>query len=280
MARSWAARAAARGRSRVGGDDFVDEADAEGFGGVDHGAGEDHFERGAGADEAGQALGAAVAGDEAELDLGLAEAGGRGGEAQGAGHGEFAAAAEGEAVDAGDDGLAEGLDAAEDAVGAAGEEFAGGVVGFGEFADIGAGGEGFAASAAEQHHADGVVDGESGEEFVELAEHGGVEGVEDLGAVEGDGGDAVVDGEQQCFVGHGVLLDSGQRWRRVSSLRTLRRYNRNMIKGITLVTPVASAAALERYASLLGALGFEPGEGGTMGRGAGWRFWRRSATWR
>jgi 6,7-dimethyl-8-ribityllumazine synthase len=34
-----------------------------------------------------------------------------------------------------------------------------------------------------------------------------------------------------------------------------------MIKGITLVAPVASVAALDRLASLFGALGFEPGKG-------------------
>jgi 6,7-dimethyl-8-ribityllumazine synthase len=34
-----------------------------------------------------------------------------------------------------------------------------------------------------------------------------------------------------------------------------------MVKGITLVTPVASAAALDRLASLFDALGFEPGKG-------------------
>jgi 6,7-dimethyl-8-ribityllumazine synthase len=45
-----------------------------------------------------------------------------------------------------------------------------------------------------------------------------------------------------------------------------------MIKGITLVTPVASAEALERYASLLGALGFEPGRGWDDGSGRGLAF--------
>ena len=62
----------------------------------------------------------------------------------------------------------------------------------------------------------------------------------------------------------------------ISSLRTLRRYNRNMIKGITLVTPVASAAALERYASLLGALGFEPGRGWDDGTGRGQQYMDRT----
>jgi 6,7-dimethyl-8-ribityllumazine synthase len=45
-----------------------------------------------------------------------------------------------------------------------------------------------------------------------------------------------------------------------------------MIKGITLVTPVASAAALDRYASLLSALGFEPGRGWDDGIGRGLAF--------
>jgi 6,7-dimethyl-8-ribityllumazine synthase len=45
-----------------------------------------------------------------------------------------------------------------------------------------------------------------------------------------------------------------------------------MIKGITLVTPVDSAAALDRLASLFGALGFEPGKGWDDGTGRGAAF--------
>ena len=45
-----------------------------------------------------------------------------------------------------------------------------------------------------------------------------------------------------------------------------------MIKGITLVTPVPSAAALEQYASLLTALGFEPGRSWDDGTGRGQAF--------
>jgi 6,7-dimethyl-8-ribityllumazine synthase len=45
-----------------------------------------------------------------------------------------------------------------------------------------------------------------------------------------------------------------------------------MIKGITLVTPVASAAALDSLASLFAALGFEPGEGWDDGTGRGAAF--------
>ena len=45
-----------------------------------------------------------------------------------------------------------------------------------------------------------------------------------------------------------------------------------MIKGITLVTQVASAAAQERLAGLLGALGFEAGKGWEDGSGRGAAF--------
>lgn len=45
-----------------------------------------------------------------------------------------------------------------------------------------------------------------------------------------------------------------------------------MIKGITLVTQVASAAALDRLTSLFGALGFEPGKGWDDGTGRGAAF--------
>ena len=45
-----------------------------------------------------------------------------------------------------------------------------------------------------------------------------------------------------------------------------------MIKGITLVTPVASTAAMDRLASLFGALGFESGKGWDDGTGRGAAF--------
>ena len=45
-----------------------------------------------------------------------------------------------------------------------------------------------------------------------------------------------------------------------------------MIKGMTLVTPVASMAAFDRLAGLLAALGFEPGKGWQDGTGRGAAF--------
>ncbi len=72
---------------------LVYEADAEGLGGWNHVSGEEEFEGRGSTDEAGEALGSSVAGDEAELDLGLSEAGVVAGDADGAGHRELAAAA-------------------------------------------------------------------------------------------------------------------------------------------------------------------------------------------
>ena len=45
-----------------------------------------------------------------------------------------------------------------------------------------------------------------------------------------------------------------------------------MIKGITLVAPVASGDAFDKLASLFGALGFEPGKGWSDGTGRGSAF--------
>jgi 6,7-dimethyl-8-ribityllumazine synthase len=49
-------------------------------------------------------------------------------------------------------------------------------------------------------------------------------------------------------------------------------YNQGMIKGLTVVKPVASAAAWERVSSLFSELGFEPGRGWDDGTGKGASF--------
>ena len=67
----------------------------------------------AGPDQAGEALGAATAGDDAEQDLGLAEAGVVAGDAQVAGQRQLAAAAEGGPRDGGDDHARDGGDGVE-----------------------------------------------------------------------------------------------------------------------------------------------------------------------
>src|SRR6185312_3590408 len=98
-------------------DDPVDEAQLEGFLGEDRIADEVHLKRLVGADETGQPLRAAEAGDDPELDLGLAEERRAGGDPHVARHRELAAAAEGETVDGRDRGDPRALHLAEQPVG-------------------------------------------------------------------------------------------------------------------------------------------------------------------
>ena len=81
---------------------FADQSDPQSIGGADGLSGEDHLEGRTFADQARQALGAPIAGDDTYLDLGLPHTGVRAGDPQGAGQCQFAAPAQGEAVDAGD----------------------------------------------------------------------------------------------------------------------------------------------------------------------------------
>ena len=80
----------------------VDQAELVGLLGADRVADEVHLQRLVLAHQPRQPLGAAEAGDDPELDLGLAEHGRLGGDAHVAGHRQLAAAAEGDAVDRGD----------------------------------------------------------------------------------------------------------------------------------------------------------------------------------
>ena len=83
----------------VVGDDAVGEAELERLLGEDRVADQVHLERLVGADQARQPLGAAEAGDDPELDLGLAEDRRLGGDPDVAGHRQLAAAAERDRVD-------------------------------------------------------------------------------------------------------------------------------------------------------------------------------------
>lgn len=205
------------GQEVSGWNDFVDEAETEGFGGIDDLSGEHHAEGGAGADEAGETLRAAVAGDEAEFELGEAEAGLVAGDAEGAGKGEFATTAEGDAVDGGEDWLAGTLkvggDEREDMLAALGDGEAGEGVGVDEGANVGTSSEGAVAGASDDEDADGGVGGEGGEDALEFVEHLGVESMEDFGTIEGDGRNLTHLFEVQCFEviqsGHGLRVLRG-----------------------------------------------------------------------
>ena len=88
----------------VGGDDLVDEAHRQRLRGADLAAAHDEVLGLGRADQAGQALGAAAAGDDAEQHLRLAELRLLAGDPEVAGERQLAAAAEGEAGDRGDGG--------------------------------------------------------------------------------------------------------------------------------------------------------------------------------
>ena len=114
-----------RARERVGpGRDLVDEADCAGFLRVDGAATEDEldrFDQPVDAvpllEEPGQSLRAAVPRQEVQVDLGLAEARRRLGDAVVRRHLELVAAAERDAVDGGDDRLAHALELSRDLCG-------------------------------------------------------------------------------------------------------------------------------------------------------------------
>ena len=74
------AKGAGGGEEVVGRDDAVNEADLQGLVAVDDAGGEHELERAREADRAREEVGAAVAGDEADLDEGRAELRAAGGE--------------------------------------------------------------------------------------------------------------------------------------------------------------------------------------------------------
>ena len=136
---------------------------------------------------------AAAAGDEAEIDLRLAEARLVGGDAHVAGHRELAAAAEAKAVDHRDHRLREGGHDVEDA-GAAHREALVERRTAGELADVGAGDERLLARAGDDDHADAVVGLDLRQRGQQLHPHLFVERVELVGAVDGEDGDAAFAG--------------------------------------------------------------------------------------
>ena len=86
----------------IGGEYARYEVGAFGLGRVHHPRGQDHVHRLRLADRAGQPLSAAGAGQHAQVDLGLTELRGVGGEDEVAHHRQLAAAAQGKARDGGD----------------------------------------------------------------------------------------------------------------------------------------------------------------------------------
>jgi hypothetical protein len=181
------------------GDDEVDEAEVVGRLRVDHVARQDQLHRLTLADESREALGSAAAGDDAEVDLGLAEARRLARDADVARERQLAAAAETEAVNHGDDGLGEGIDGGEER--APGHHVAlrdGGAPL--ELTDVGARDESLLARAGDDDDADGLVLAQLFERGRALGARLDVECVELLRPVDRDDGDAPAPLDQKCLV--------------------------------------------------------------------------------
>ncbi|MCY1393695.1 hypothetical protein D9M71_85980 [compost metagenome] len=157
--------------------------------GIDGFAGEHHLHGQGLADRAQQALGAAGAGHDPEVDLRLAEAGVFAGDEDVGVHGQFAAAAQAEAIDGGDQRLAEAGDALP--VGQARVIEDADQVALGHFLDIGAGGEGLAAAGDDHDAGFGVLLGgiQFGGQFTQQL---GIERVERFRALQGDQADTLL----------------------------------------------------------------------------------------
>src|SRR3989441_834675 len=185
------------------GNHLVDEPDAVRFPGVDCLAREDQLQRDALTDEARQTLGPAVAGCNAELQLGLAELGVLTRDAQVAGHRELAPAAQREAVHRRDHRLPARLESPQHGLAA---QRAGLTVEralLGEVSDVGPRHEGLGAGPGEDRSADIVVRGQALGHVGELRHHLVVQRVELVGTVDGDQRHSVPNLEQQGLVGHG-----------------------------------------------------------------------------
>ncbi|MNN26393.1 hypothetical protein D3C81_1398960 [compost metagenome] len=135
-------------------------------------------------------MGATGAGHDPEVDFRLAEAGVFTGNDDVGVHRQFAATAEGEAVDRGDQRFAEAGDGLPRGLARVVEDAD--QVAFGHFLDVGAGGEGLA--AAGEHHGAGVGVGLRDVQFSgQFAQQLGGQGVQGLRALQGNQADARLD---------------------------------------------------------------------------------------
>src|SRR5947207_4636875 len=179
------------GLDEIAVDEPVDETDAVRFIGVDRAAGQDQLGGARFADEPGQPLRPAIAGDEAELDLGEAELCGGQSQAKGAGERQLEPAAKGIAVDQRDRRHRQLVEfrqhrLAEQGAGALFDEAPPH-----QLLDVGAGREGAVAGAGHGQGARGAV-GDRIQDAVEVWQLPEAQGVSRLGPVQGDQRDLVM----------------------------------------------------------------------------------------
>ena len=137
--------------------DAIDQSEPQSLGGTDQLAGQHQLERGTRADETRQALGAAVPGNQAEIDLRLTELRCVRRDTKRARHRELTAAAERETIDGGDCRFAEVLEEIEDALATKGLFASSRGRVLRQLVDVGAGNERLVASSGDHDDADRLV---------------------------------------------------------------------------------------------------------------------------
>ena len=201
------------GQEPVGGNHAVDQPDPPGLLGVDHAAGEQQLERPAAADQPREPDRAAVARTDPELDLGLSEARGLAGDADVAGHGQLAPAAQGEAVDRRHHRLPALLQPPHHPLARARARLAVRRALRSDLPDVRARDERLGPGTGEEHASDIALALDPAGGVVQLRDDRGVERVELVRPVHRDRGDAVREIEEQRGIGHGDDRAEGVRMR-------------------------------------------------------------------
>ncbi len=184
----------------LGRNDTADQPAAFGLFGTHEAAGQVHVHRFGLADEPGQALGAAHAGNHPQVDFGLAEFGRVGGDDEIAGHRQLATPAQRVSGHRRDDRLAD----VHQPVGGIGKQVLGKHIAKAlarHFLDVGPGGKGLFRSG-QDNAAHLVIGVRFFQRLAQLAQHLGVQGVQGVGAVQPDQGNVVFHFNGDRLIGH------------------------------------------------------------------------------
>ena len=187
------------------GHDPVDEAETIRLLGADLLSGQKELEGSACANQAREALRAAVTGDEPEVDLGLAELRRLGRDAERAGHRELAPAAERIAVDRGNGRLAQMLDQVEHLLAADRSLTPARRRLPGQLVDVCPGDERLLPRPGDDHHTHGVIVSKRGKRLVQLVEGLRAHGIQDARTIERHARDRIVTVDEESVQRVGVV---------------------------------------------------------------------------
>ena len=157
--------------------------------------------------QAQQALAAAEAGNQAEVDFRLADLGGICGDAQVAGHRQFQATAQCETIHACDDRFGHAFDLAHQGLAQQREITSLNGAESVHFRDVGTGHERLGARPGQYHDAHLRIGGGVAEGIGQGLQGRGVEGIELVRALDGHGADGAVVSDSDQGIGHGKLLE-------------------------------------------------------------------------